>query len=94
VTPSRHVYALLWAAKLARARGEHSAAVRLIDEAEDLLSAFEDPVAANSGRWRRVWRSGMRRAEWWRVFERPWRETPDEPGESPNRPGPTAVRNG
>jgi LuxR family maltose regulon positive regulatory protein len=43
VTPSRHVYALLWAATLARARGDLGAAVRLTDEAEDLLSAFEDP---------------------------------------------------
>ena len=42
VTPSRHVYALLWAAKLARARGDLSATRRLIGEAEDLLSAFED----------------------------------------------------
>jgi LuxR family transcriptional regulator, maltose regulon positive regulatory protein len=42
VTPSRHVYALLWAAKLARARDDLSTARRLTDEAEDLLSAFED----------------------------------------------------
>jgi LuxR family maltose regulon positive regulatory protein len=42
VTPSRHVYALLWAAKLTHARGDLSAAIRLTEEAEDLLSAFED----------------------------------------------------
>jgi LuxR family transcriptional regulator, maltose regulon positive regulatory protein len=42
VTPSRHAYGLLWAAKLARARGDLSAATRLIGEAEDLLCAFED----------------------------------------------------
>ncbi|MCA1699486.1 MAG: LuxR C-terminal-related transcriptional regulator [Actinobacteria bacterium] len=42
VTPSRQVYALLWAAKLARARGDLSAAIGLTDEAEDLLCTFED----------------------------------------------------
>lgn len=42
VTPSRHVYALLWATKLTRARGDLSGAMRLIREAEDLLCAFED----------------------------------------------------
>ncbi|MCA1679213.1 MAG: LuxR C-terminal-related transcriptional regulator [Actinobacteria bacterium] len=42
VTPSRHAYGLLWAARLARARGDLSAARTLIGEAEDLLCAFED----------------------------------------------------
>jgi LuxR family maltose regulon positive regulatory protein len=42
VTPSRYVYALGWSAKLTHARGDLSAAIRLTEEAEELLSTFED----------------------------------------------------
>jgi LuxR family maltose regulon positive regulatory protein len=40
--PAWHAYALLWAAPVAQACGDHAGALALIDEAEQLLASFED----------------------------------------------------
>jgi LuxR family maltose regulon positive regulatory protein len=40
--PAWHAYALLWAAPVLQASGDHASALALIDEAEQLLSSFED----------------------------------------------------
>jgi LuxR family maltose regulon positive regulatory protein len=40
--PAWHAYALLWAAPVVQACGDHAGALRLLDEAEQLLASFED----------------------------------------------------
>jgi LuxR family maltose regulon positive regulatory protein len=40
--PARHAYALLSAAPVLQACGDHAGALKLIDEAEQLLASFED----------------------------------------------------
>jgi LuxR family transcriptional regulator, maltose regulon positive regulatory protein len=40
--PASHAYALLWAAPILQACGDHAGALRLLDEAEQLLASFED----------------------------------------------------
>lgn len=42
VVPAWHAYALLWAAPVLQACGDRAGALGLIDEAEQLLSSFED----------------------------------------------------
>jgi LuxR family maltose regulon positive regulatory protein len=40
--PAWHAYALLWAAPVLQACGDHAGALTLLDEAEQLLASFED----------------------------------------------------
>ena len=42
VVPAWHAYALLWAAPVTQANGDHSGALALLQEAEGLLASFDD----------------------------------------------------